>query len=54
MGGIIGGQQLADDHWAWLSQLLERVYKDAFVHGFKHGAEWVDDLWSRRQKGDLP
>jgi len=39
-------ERLADEHWAWLSGLLEKVYKDAFKHGFKHGEEW------NRTKGD--
>jgi hypothetical protein len=34
-------ERLADEHWAWPSSLLEKVYKDAFRHGFKHGAEWA-------------
>jgi len=33
------GKALADEHWAWLSSLLEKVYKDAFEHGYKHGRE---------------
>ena len=28
---------LANEHWAWLETLLEKVYKDAFAHGYKHG-----------------
>ena len=35
--------KLADEHWAWLGGLLEKVYKDAFTHGFKHGSEWATD-----------
>lgn len=33
------GLKLANEHWAWLQTLLGQVYKDAFVHGYKHGAE---------------
>jgi hypothetical protein len=33
--------RLANEHWAWLAPLLEKFYKDAFVHGFKHGAEYA-------------
>lgn len=29
----------ANEHWAWLEPLLEKVYKDAFIHGHKHGTE---------------
>jgi len=32
-------KNLANEHWAWLQTLLERVYKDAFIHGYKHGAQ---------------
>ena len=28
---------LANEHWEWLSGILEKVYKDAFKHGYKHG-----------------
>ena len=34
-------KQLADEHWAWVVKWLEMVYKDAFIHGFKHGVESV-------------
>jgi len=30
-------QRLANEHWAWLQTLLEKIYKDAFAHGYKHG-----------------
>jgi len=33
---------LADEHWDWLGKLLEYLYKSAFIHGFKHGAEKDD------------
>ena len=36
--------RLADEHWEWLSPLLEKMYKDAFKHGFKHGAEWATEV----------
>lgn len=32
-------EQLAEEHWAWLSSLLEKIYKDAFQHGYKHGKD---------------
>lgn len=46
----ISDKQLANDHWAWLRQVLElehahcmalveQLYKDAFVHGYKHAEE---------------
>lgn len=34
-------KQLAYEHWLWLGRMLEKMYKDAFVHGFKHGVESV-------------
>ena len=33
-------KRLAGEHWAWLGPFIERIYKDALVHGFKHGAAW--------------
>lgn len=35
----IASQELADEHWSWLGSLLEKVYIDAFTHGYKHGKE---------------
>ncbi len=32
-------ETLANEHWSWLVTLLEKVYKDAFIHGYKHGLE---------------
>lgn len=32
-------EKLANEHWDWLGPLLEKFYKDAFIHGFKHGVE---------------
>lgn len=29
----------ADEHWAWVVRWLELIYKDAFIHGYKHGVE---------------
>jgi len=28
---------LANEHWAWLQTLLEKIYKNAFAHGYRHG-----------------
>jgi len=33
------GEQLADEHWEWVVRWLEMIYKDAFLHGYKHGQE---------------
>jgi len=30
---------LADEHWRWLGPTLEKMFKDAFVHGYKHGRD---------------
>lgn len=30
-------ENLAIEHWDWLQTLLQKVYCDAFVHGYKHG-----------------
>ena len=32
-------EELADEHWEWLEELLEYLYKSAFIHGFKHGVK---------------
>jgi len=40
--------QLAEEHWNWLQSLLEvqrqiegKLYKDAFIHGYKHGQDEI-------------
>ena len=42
--GTMSDKNLADAHWAWLSELLEVLYKGAFIHGFKHGVEHVKEV----------
>lgn len=32
-------KQLAEDHWNYLSLRIGELYKDAFVHGYKHRIE---------------
>jgi hypothetical protein len=32
-------EQLANEHWEYVSSVLEQQYKTAFIHGFKHGRE---------------
>jgi len=39
--------QLADEHWGWISTMLEKVYKDAFLHGYKHGVESLPESEAR-------
>jgi hypothetical protein len=34
---------LATEHWEWVVVWLELIYKDAFVHGYKHGREDRDE-----------
>lgn len=43
--------QLAEEHWNWLQSVLEeqrkvegKLYKDAFIHGYKHGQEEIGRL----------
>lgn len=36
---VAEAQKLAGEHWAWFGSIVEKVYKDAFVHGYKHGRE---------------
>ena len=42
-------RKLANEHWAWLVVWLEMVYKDALIHGYKHG--W-DDLMEAQRNAD--
>ena len=30
---------LADEHWQYVKTICEKMYKDAFVHGMKHGIQ---------------
>ena len=32
-------KRLATEHWEWVVRWLEIVYKDAFIHGYKHGVQ---------------
>ena len=32
-------ETMAEDHAEFYALLSKRVYKDAFIHGFKHGVE---------------
>ena len=32
-------RSLAEEHWVWLESVLGKIYKDAFIHGYKHGVE---------------
>ena len=39
-------EQLANEHWAWLEDILlesmrmsMRLFKDAMIHGYKHGVK---------------
>ena len=34
--------QLAEEHWTFIGKWLGMVYKDSFIHGYKHGE---DDAW---------
>ena len=41
-------EQLAEEHWNWLEGILleemrmkMKLYKDAFVHGYKHGQDVI-------------
>ena len=43
--------QLAEEHWNFLQSLLDeqrniegKLYKDAFIHGYKHGQNEVDQV----------
>ena len=50
-------EQLANEHWAELEGILlesmrmqMRLFKDAFIHGFKHGKESKDGVRTRPTK----
>jgi len=32
-------EKVAEQHAEWTSQFLKWVYKQAFIHGYKHGIE---------------
>lgn len=32
-------KRLAEEHWAWLTTVLGKIYVDSFIHGYKHGYE---------------
>ena len=36
-------EQLATEHWSWLARWTEMVFKDAFIHGYKHGVQDTED-----------
>ena len=31
--------ELAEEHAEWTSKLFRWIYKEAFIHGYKHGKE---------------
>jgi len=35
-------ERLAEEHSEWYARLCKRVYKEAFLHGFKHGKQAVE------------
>ena len=32
-------RKLAEDHWKFLVKWHEMIFKDGFIHGYKHGKE---------------
>lgn len=36
-------QQIAEDHWDWFEKWLEMMFKDAFLHGYKHGKQDTEE-----------
>jgi hypothetical protein len=32
-------KRLADEHWIYVCSICEKMYKDAFIHGYKHGVK---------------
>ena len=52
---------LAEEHWAWINSLLEiqreahkkleeKLFKDAFIHGYKHGCENIEEKYKLEKK----
>jgi hypothetical protein len=31
--------KLAEEHAHWFAMVVKAIYRDAFIHGFKHGEE---------------
>lgn len=49
--------QLADGHWDFIEgiileefRLTMRLFKEGFIHGYKHGKEDTDGVRSRKKK----
>ena len=40
---VMMAQTLADEHWTYVGALEERTYKEAFLHGYKHGLQDARD-----------
>tara|TARA_Y100000310_G_scaffold331244_1_gene404473 strand:- start:411 stop:599 length:189 start_codon:yes stop_codon:yes gene_type:complete len=34
---------MVGEHWRYVSSICEKMYKDAFKHGYKHGKEDKND-----------
>jgi len=50
-------RQMAEEHWMWLESILleemrmkMRLFKDAFIHGYKHGKEDASGVRTRQEK----
>lgn len=38
-------KKLAETHWIYVESICHKMYVDAFIHGFKHGANnQFDDM----------
>ena len=40
-------EQLAKEHAEWTGEFFKWVYREAFIHGFKHGVEEEKKRWVR-------
>ena len=36
-------QDLAEEHWKYVESICHKMYVDAFVHGYKHGKEVIEN-----------
>jgi len=43
MRKINKAEELAEAHAEWFSKIIKHIYKDAFIHGYKHGSRGDED-----------
>lgn len=48
------GKKLAEEHWKYVGDLCEKMYKDAFIHGYKHGQEDAEEEFIQQNWEEHP